>query len=146
MILPIMILIAIAVGDFGRIYATIVTLESAVREAADYGAFKESHWDPADPTYPANRDAALAEMLRRACTSASTVPGYSSPDGNVTCSNPVFEFDPDSEMTDAGIPIIVARATFTFSTALSFPPLPDSVTLVREARFAVSDLPQPPAP
>jgi Flp pilus assembly protein TadG len=135
LILPIMMLLAVAVGDFGRIYASMIALESATREAADYGAFDEDNWD-------GTRDAAtLEEMQRRACTAASSMPGYVSAPAPTYCTNPSFEFDPYTEFTanygQGPIRIVMARGTFTFTTAVSFPPLPDSVTLVRESRFAV---------
>ena len=87
-----MIAVAVAVGDFGRVYASMIALESATREAADYGAFDEDYWD----TTPEARNAALAEMMRRACTAASSMPGYAGAPDHSTCTNPVFEFDVDS--------------------------------------------------
>lgn len=135
LILPVLILVAVAVGDFGRIYASMIALESATREAADYGAFDEDNWD-------GTRDAAaLQEMQRRACIAASSMPGYVSAPAPTYCTNPSFRFDPYTEFTaDYGqgpIRVVVARGTFTFRTAVSFPPLPESVTIVRESRFAV---------
>jgi Flp pilus assembly protein TadG len=142
LILPVMLLIAVAVGDFGRIYASIIALESATREAADFGAFQESNWANSTAS-----DATLAEMRRRACTAASSMPGYAGAPDNTSCTNPVFDIQPPSELTadygEGQVPIVVVRGTFTFTMAVSFPPLPENVTIVRESRFAVSDLPGP---
>jgi TadE-like protein len=139
LILPILAIIAVAIGDFGRIYASIVTLESGVREAADYGAFSDANWD--EVKFPGSSAMTLSEMERRACTAVSTLPGYVGAPDNSTCSNPVFTFDGAAATTTGGVKVVRATATFTFHTAMSFPPLPDSVTLVRQARFAVSSFP-----
>ena len=39
LIVPIMFLLAVGIGDFGRAFTSAIAVESAAREAADYGAF-----------------------------------------------------------------------------------------------------------
>ena len=130
-----MLLITLAVADFGRIYASMIALESATREAADFGAFDEDNWDGS------NDAATLIEMQRRACKAASSMPGYVSAPAPTHCTNPAFAFDPYTEFTadygEGPIRVVVARGTFTFTTMFPVPPLPDSITIVRESRFAV---------
>ena len=44
LIVPILLLLLIAISDFGRFYASAVAVEAAGREAADFGAFDASNW------------------------------------------------------------------------------------------------------
>jgi hypothetical protein len=78
LILPIMLLLLLAVADLARIYTTMTAIESAAREAADYGGFDSTYW-----TEPG---ATLAEIERRACVASSHLPDYVGPDDN--CTNP----------------------------------------------------------
>ena len=85
LVLPILFLIAVAVGDFGRVYASGVAVEDAAREAADYAAFddvNQSHFDtPAtDPacTGVCAKDSTRLEALRRACAAVSALPDFGS--------------------------------------------------------------------
>jgi hypothetical protein len=83
LVLPILLFIGLIVGDFGRIYASGVAVESAAREAADYAAFDdlaESHFEEpvpgAVPLVIDAKDSTRQEALRRACAAVSTLPGY----------------------------------------------------------------------
>jgi Flp pilus assembly protein TadG len=86
LILPILFLLAVAVGDFGRVYASGVAVEDAAREAADYAAFDDinaSHFStPAtdltctDPVCAI--DSTRLEALRRACAAVSALPDFGS--------------------------------------------------------------------
>jgi hypothetical protein len=58
-----MVLFFVAVADFARLYTTMTTIESAAREAADYGSFDSSYWT--DPT------STQAQMTHRACMASS---------------------------------------------------------------------------
>jgi Flp pilus assembly protein TadG len=145
LILPIMVLLAIALADFGRIYASIIAVEAAAREAADYGAFQVDHWT--DTQKPITE----AEMLRRACLAARHLPNYEGAADGQTCTNPAFVYelepsDPACTNTNPTPPCIVhVTLTYQFETLIHFPPLPDTVTFVRESRFSVTDLPDPDA-
>ena len=79
-------LMVIAIADFGRLYTSAVAVESATREAADFGAFNRSYW------LPSNVDVTIAEMERRACVAAagSHLQDYATidPVNNTTCTNP----------------------------------------------------------
>ncbi|HET8787105.1 MAG TPA: TadE/TadG family type IV pilus assembly protein, partial [Candidatus Limnocylindrales bacterium] len=89
LVVPVLLLIVIAVADFGRLYNAAVAVESAAREAADYGAFQADNWSS---TTPANITTTLQEMQRRACTAAkgSHLEGYAGADDGSSCSNPSF--------------------------------------------------------
>ena len=46
MLVPLMLLLAVALGDFGRLFTAGMGVESAAREAADYGAMQgKTKWD-----------------------------------------------------------------------------------------------------
>ena len=62
----------IAVIDFARVYTTMMNVESAAREAADFGTtYGAGKWQVGAPL-----DDAVAEMQRRACVAASNLPDY----------------------------------------------------------------------
>ena len=81
LVLPIMLVIAIAVGDFGRVYATGVAVEDAAREAADYAAFDDisaSHFYEPFPGTVDAKDSTRIEAFRRACAAVSALPDFGS--------------------------------------------------------------------
>ncbi|HEY3523454.1 MAG TPA: TadE family protein [Candidatus Limnocylindrales bacterium] len=91
LILPLMVIIMFAIVDFARIYTTMMSVESAAREAADYGTtLGAGKWQAG-----AVMDGTVAEMERRACVAASDLPDYSEPVGTVdhaACTNPSFSY------------------------------------------------------
>ena len=80
LVLPIALLLLVAVADMARLYTTMITVESAAREAADFGAYGSPNWDPA------NQAATLAAMESRACVASRYLDGYVG--SGTTCSNP----------------------------------------------------------
>ncbi len=151
MIVPIMFLLAIAVGDFGRLFTSAVAVESAAREAADYGAFLgKDRWDTADTATIALNE---AEMLRRACTAAAELPGYvgsPGPDDTGDCTTPVVTIHPPlmpPGVTNCKDPAplekpcwIQVTVTYDFQPLIPVPPIPGTITLTRDSWFAISDL------
>jgi hypothetical protein len=83
---PIVIVLLLAVGDLARAFATMITVESAAREAADWGAFRPGNWDTVVPQYPVT----VTEMERRACTASLELPDYAGASDGSTCTNPSF--------------------------------------------------------
>jgi hypothetical protein len=91
---PIMIFLLFAILDLSRIYTAMASVESAAREAADYGtALGAERWSAT------NINGTVAEMNRRACIGASDQPDYVGidtslpPDGlDEECSNPTFAY------------------------------------------------------
>lgn len=150
--LPLLLLLVIAVADFGRLFTSMIAIESAAREAADYGAMQgKLKWDNTNTTQLAQN---AADMELRACSAAANLSDYDGdPVGtpNMTCSNPSFAFTYDVERppssgncaTQAEFDepcIIHVTLTYDFHMFLDFAPLPSKISVTRESRFAVSDL------
>jgi Flp pilus assembly protein TadG len=146
-----MILMVAAVADLGRVYTSAVAIEAAAREAADFGSFQASNWSttPTD-----NRSTTVALMEKRACTAAwgSHLDGYEEPSGTVahaTCTNPSFSYtmepdDPSCSNVLTEPPCVVhVRMTYEFRLFIGMPPMPGSITLVRDSRFQMQDLQAP---
>jgi Flp pilus assembly protein TadG len=147
LLVPLMLLLAVALGDFGRLFNATIAVESAAREAADYGAMQgTSNWVLAQ--WSTNE----TNMRARACTAASTLSDYAGdPPGtlNMTCTNPSFDYnlEPGASATDCWVrtafesPCVVhVTMTYDFHMFLNFPPLISIFHMTRESRFAVSDL------
>lgn len=88
-----MILMLLAIFDFSRIYTTMMSVESAAREAADFGTtLGAERWSAS------NAANTVAEMKRRACVAASDLPDYEGVDVapadgvDEDCSNPTFDW------------------------------------------------------
>lgn len=161
MILPVILLLLVAIADLGRLYTSAVAVESAAREAADYGAFAAANWTAA------NVAVTTGEMELRACTAAagSHLQGYQTTDpvNNTTCSNPTFTctLERNGAATDcaasggvtSGVdcsdpaterPCTVhVRMSYLFRPFFSIPPLPMTVQITRDSFFRISDLTPP---
>jgi hypothetical protein len=91
LVVPLMLILLMAVLDLSRIYTTMMAVESAAREAADYGTtLGAGKWQAGAPA-----DGTVAEMQRRACVAASNLPDYEDPDGDPltgNCTNPTFAY------------------------------------------------------
>ena len=90
LVLPLMLIILLAVVDLARVYTTLMSVESAAREAADFGTtMGAGRWTAGAPM-----DGTVAEMQRRACIAASDLADYEDPDNDPTtgCTNPSFSY------------------------------------------------------
>lgn len=161
-VVPILLLLVLALGDFGRVYTSLVAIEAAAREAADAGAFYPDHWNTdLSAANPAN---AVAQMQQMACSSAaqSHLEGYAEPPGTVdhaTCTNPTMTCTLEQQgqaptncasyvggaggcgdkATDPPC-VVHVQLAYEFDTLIRAPFLPSTVTFTRDARFAVSGL------
>ena len=165
LVVPLLLLLVIAIADFGRLYVSAVAVESAAREAADYGAFKASYWLVDAGVGTNNPPITTAAMVRRACTAAagSHLEGYAEPAGTVdhaSCTNPTVTCT-IGQLGGAEVPcetypggvcsvastdppcIVHVKVRYDFRMILSFAPLPPTVTIERNSRFAVADLVAP---
>jgi Flp pilus assembly protein TadG len=167
LVAPIMIVLLVAIVDFARVYTTMVTVESAAREAADYGTTLGAvKWDPAVAT------TTEAEMKRRACIASMNLPDYADADSDPAtgCDNPVFEhcIQP-SDLSACGPlnpldgcevatrePPCWVKVTLTYDFQL-FSPIrleilgatigfPASITIKRDSVFAITDIEEPSGP
>jgi Flp pilus assembly protein TadG len=91
LVLPLMLLMLLAILDLARVYTTMMSVESAAREAADYGTtLGAGKWQDGAPA-----TATAAEMERRACVAASNLSDYEDTDAdpnNGGCTNPSFTY------------------------------------------------------
>ena len=78
LVLPILAILMLAIVDLARIYTTMVSVESAAREAADFGSFGSQKWDAAAVAEPPP-DGTEDKMRHRACVAASDLPGLRRP-------------------------------------------------------------------
>jgi hypothetical protein len=155
-----MVVLLVAIVDFARVYTTMMSVESAAREAADFGTtLGAQRWDLG------LRPGTVQEMERRACIATSNLPDYSDADGDPStgCSNPSFA----CEIATLGTPCAPYDAADTCELPTREPPcqikvtmtyefklfnpisfdilgasigLPDSITVQRDSVYAMTDI------
>lgn len=168
LIFPMMIILLLATIDFARIYTTIMSIESAAREAADYGTtLGAGKWQAGAPM-----DGTVAEMRHRACVAASNLPDYTDDDADASngCTNPAFAYcltptqggtcgpvDP-TDGCEAPTRLQPCTVTVTLTHVFRlFAPLnieflgvtigfPSTITIERDSTFAMTDIDLAPAP
>jgi TadE-like protein len=163
LVAPVLIIMLLAIVDLARVYTTMVSVESAAREAADFGTFGSQKWDPSLYSLPV--DGTEAKMLHRACVAASDLPDYVGPDDS--CTNPSFSYElsGDRGLTWGAFDPLMAcddesreppcwiRVTLTYDFKLISPlhidlggstfGLPSTLTLQRSSVFPMTDLSLP---
>ena len=162
LVIPLILFLVLAVGDFGRIYTSLVAVEAAAREAADLGAFNPSNWNT--DLSSTNPGQAVVKLQQLACSSAASshLEGYAEPPGTVnhaTCTNPTLtctlerqgQVAADCATYSVGAggcgdtatdpPCVVhVQLAYQFDTLIRAPVLPTTITFTRDARYAVSSL------
>ena len=88
LVLPLLVFLMVGIIDLARIYTTMLSVESAAREAADYGSFGAQKWNPL--TFNLPPDGVTAKMEQRACTAASNLTDFAG--STDTCTNPGFSY------------------------------------------------------
>ena len=163
LVLPLMVILLLAILDLARVYTTMMSVESAAREAADFGTtLGAGKWQDGAP-----RAGTEAEMQRRACVAASDLPDYEDPDNDPltgNCTNPSFTycltgsiggpcsgFDPTQLCEDPlRAPPCTVTVTLTHDFHLLAPlsinffgvnlGLPTTLTFDRASTFAMTDI------
>jgi TadE-like protein len=151
LVVPLLLIFFVAIADLARLYTTMTTIESAAREAADYGSFDSSYWTDPGSTQ--------VQMTHRACMASSNLPDYvGAVDGGgmATCSNPAVALellpnDPVDCADNVREPPCRVRATLTYDFHLILPlhidlgggrsfGFPDQLSFERTSTFAMTDL------
>lgn len=167
LVLPLMLILLMATIDFARVYTTMMSIESAAREAADYGTtLGAGKWQSGTPM-----DTTVAEMQRRACVAASDLPDYADPDSDPAtgCTNPSFAYcmtasvggpcGPVDPLDGCEVPTRTEPCTVTVTLTHDFSlfaPLsieflgitvgfPSTITIQRDSTFAMTDIDLAPA-
>ena len=165
LVLPVLVMLLVGILDLARIYTTMLSVESAAREAADFGSFGSHKWNEA--VVAATPDGTEAAMERRACTAASNLPDYGGPDD--ACTNPRFSYELSGDRgatwvpydaalgcDDAGRePPCLVRVTLEYDFRLFIPlhvemlgsdfGLPEVITFERASVFQMTDMEIPDA-
>jgi hypothetical protein len=150
LVLPIVLLLLVGVADLARVYTTMIAVESAAREAADFGAYGSDNWKAA------NVVGTVAAMEARACTASQHLTDFVGT--RTECDNPSFSYEllepdgsPATGCDDAARPGGPCRVKvdleYTFDLLLPVGidigdgrfGLPDSLTFERSSIFANSD-------
>lgn len=93
LVAPLLLIFLMGILDFSRIFTTMMSVESAAREAADFGTtLGAERWSLT------NEPTTVTEMKRRACVAASDLPDFewadTDTDGVIDsgedCTNPAF--------------------------------------------------------
>lgn len=156
LIFPVMLLVVIAIADFGRIFSAEVAIEAAAREGSDYGAMLgNTGWASSAAPWTTND----TEIRRRVCAAASRLPAYDNSGGNCSqnpsvswelldwnkTTNTYSVIDPAtgdcSGRPALADPCVVhVTATYVFTPLVPILPIAGSFTIRRDSWFAVSDL------
>ena len=161
LVLPIAFVMLVAIGDLARSYTTIMVIESAAREAADFGAYGSLNWDGLASDPASNHARTLELMEERACTASRNLSDFRG--SRTTCTNPSITItlippeskttaycgapDAPSDPVGAGPCRVRVDLDYTFDLLAPFAlevgsqrfGLPESVTFRRSSIFATSD-------
>ena len=136
LLLPILLMLAGGATDLARAYQAQLTLESAVRNAAEFVA--NSSIDQATAT---------SDARRVVCLEAQPVPGFvagPAPDGAAACTAPTVTITSFAISTTAlgasvknPIGSVRVASSLQFGTVVPWPWLPSGLTLSADASYSV---------
>jgi Flp pilus assembly protein TadG len=162
LVLPIMLILLFGILDLARVYTTMMGVESAAREAADYGTtLGAGKWQDGLPQ--AGTEAA---MRHRACVATRNLTDYADSDTDPSngCTNPAFSYCMTSSVGGTCAPFDAAAGcenptrtppctvtvTLTYQFRLLAPlgidffgvrlGFPSDFTLQRDSTFAITDI------
>lgn len=166
LVVPLMVIILFAIIDFARIYTTMMSVESAAREAADFGTtLGAGKWQPGGVA-----DATVSEMKKRACVASSNLPDYVDVDADPSngCANPSFTYcladtasgtcvpsePPPAAPAGCEVPTRIDPCTVTVGLSYEFHLIapfnieifgvrygvPSTITFQRDSTFAMTDI------
>jgi hypothetical protein len=160
-----MLIVLLAVLDFARIYTTMMSVESAAREAADFGTTLGAvKWQAGT-----QMDETVLAMRKRACVAAANLPDYEDPEvpddpGAGNCTNPSFDYcmtpsvggtcGPVDPVNGCDVPTRPEPCTVTVTLAYEFHAfapvnieifgtrlgLPSTINFQRDSTFAMTDI------
>lgn len=118
LVIPILLLLAFACADFGRIATYSEILSNAARSGAEVGGTRRFTADT-EPMWRANvRDAVIEEMRNIADFDESD-----------------FDVDISTLLDSQGITRVIVEATYRFRTKVSWPGLPSEVPLRERVQY-----------
>lgn len=156
LIVPIVLLILLGIVDLSRVFTSQIAIESAVREAADYGAWSSDRWQHQNINHVDNEDTVKA-MTERACLASSNLLDYVGP--NDACVNPKIvdiQFVHDTGPNPSNCHVknrdpspcwVEVTMEYTHDLIIGFGVdfmgtrlgLPDQLTFQRTSTYAISD-------
>jgi len=122
--LPFLLLAAIGVTEFGRVYFNAIRIANATMAGAEFGARNSGTGDP-DNIRQVVRDDAGDQTLVVTSNAVCRCPGSDAP---VTCSNTCAGYGPPQFF-------IEVTTTKTHNFLLRYPGIPQSITVTRTATF-----------
>jgi len=169
LVLPILAIMLLGILDLSRVFTSMMTVESAAREAADFGAWQSVNWQGDANDSDANRYKTEAGMRARACAASENLTDFEGT--HLDCTNPSISIDLLDEngssalnddgslrtncdeasrtqgATDLGPCSVKVDLTYTFDLIVpvgidffgTHLGLPQQVTFTRTSIFATSD-------
>ena len=150
LVVPIIVFLLLGIYDFARVFTAQIAIESAAREAADFGAFNSSRWEPL------NYDSTVQGMTERACVASINLDDYVG--DSTTCTNPTVKIlltdenggvanDCDNPVRPQGPCWVQVDLAYDFNLLIPFGTdflgtylgLPDTLSFERTSIFAISD-------
>jgi Flp pilus assembly protein TadG len=117
-VVPVLLLFALAAADFGRISQSQQIVSNAARTAAEFGATRQfsSH----------NRDAWEADVRRAAMNELESISEFVEAD---------VEYELSTSTDSDGIVRLAVTVAYPFRTVISWPGMPTAVTLRQRIEF-----------
>jgi Flp pilus assembly protein TadG len=155
LVIPIIAFIFLGIVDMSRVFTSALVVESAAREAADFGAFNSSRWigDPGDSS--SNHAKTIQGMTQRACVASSKLEDFVGDADSCTNPSVAITLDPNGGPSDncdqadrpQGPCLVQVDMTYEFDLIVPFGfdffgqrlGLPAHLTVDRTSIFAMSD-------